>query len=465
MSELRVDRTAIDGLLTVQLPLFGDNRGWFKENWQRQKMVALGLPDFGPVQQNMSFNGRAGATRGIHAEPWDKFVSIAHGRVFGAWVDLRPGDGFGTVFTHEFGPDQAVFVPRGVANSYQALEDGTVYSYLVNDHWSPEAKSRYTYVNLFDPALDIPWPIPAEQAEASDADRNHPLLADVTPMAAPERKVVILGANGQLGSSLRALLPDAVALGRDDLDLTDPAAIDAHDFSGADVVINAAAYTAVDAAETEDGRSDAWALNATAVAHLAAAARRHGSTLVHVSSDYVFDGTADEIHEDDPMAPLGVYGQTKAAGDLAAMGAPKHLIVRTSWVIGNGNNFVRTMASLADRGIQPSVISDATGRLTFTDDLAAAIVHLVERDEHGVFNVSNTGPLMSWYDVAARVFELRGRNRDDVTPTTAAEYYAGKDGVAPRPARSGFTLDKLIATGFTPADADERLVAYVRALA
>ena len=89
MTDLAVHATAIPGLLVVDLPLHGDARGWFKENWQREKMVALGLPDFEPVQNNMSFNHEPGVTRGLHAEPWDKLVALAHGRIFGAWVDLR----------------------------------------------------------------------------------------------------------------------------------------------------------------------------------------------------------------------------------------------------------------------------------------------------------------------------------------------------------------------------------------
>ena len=103
MTDLRVEQTPIPGLLVVHLPVHGDSRGWFKENWQREKMVALGLPDFGPVQNNMSFNASRGATRGIHTEPWDKFVSVLTGRVFGAWVDMREGPSFGTVFTIESG--------------------------------------------------------------------------------------------------------------------------------------------------------------------------------------------------------------------------------------------------------------------------------------------------------------------------------------------------------------------------
>ena len=127
-----VESTPIPGMVVVRLDVREDARGWFKENWQREKMVALGLPDFGPVQNNISFNAAAGATRGIHAEPWDKFVSVGTGRVFGAWVDLREGDSFGAVFTVEITPWVAGFlVPRGVGNAFQTLEDATSYTYLV----------------------------------------------------------------------------------------------------------------------------------------------------------------------------------------------------------------------------------------------------------------------------------------------------------------------------------------------
>ena len=108
--ELKVERTNIPGLIVFDLPVHGDNRGWFKENWQRAKMTALGLPDFGPVQNNISFNAKKGVTRGIHAEPWDKYISIATGAVFGAWVDLRPGESFGQVYTTRLDPSKAIYV-------------------------------------------------------------------------------------------------------------------------------------------------------------------------------------------------------------------------------------------------------------------------------------------------------------------------------------------------------------------
>ena len=177
---LAVRETVIPGFFEVDLILHGDERGWFKENYQQEKLEALGLPHFEIVQNNMSFNAERGATRGLHAEPWEKFISLANGKVFCAWVDLRKGDSFGKVLTLELTPEKAVFVPRGVANGYQTLEDNVTYTYLVNEHWSPDAK--YAAVNLFDPELHIDWPINQTQAVVSEKDRNNPLLKDVAPM-------------------------------------------------------------------------------------------------------------------------------------------------------------------------------------------------------------------------------------------------------------------------------------------
>lgn len=170
----------IPGFFVVKMPVHGDNRGWFKENYQEQKMRALGLPALNVVQNNISFNNETGVTRGLHAEPWNKFISTAVGRVFGAWCDLRKGDSFGRTFSLELNPGTAVYVPKGVANGYQTLEKNVAYTYLVDEHWSPE--SEYTFVNSFDPQLDIKWPIPKDQAITSEKDNAHPLLKDVTPM-------------------------------------------------------------------------------------------------------------------------------------------------------------------------------------------------------------------------------------------------------------------------------------------
>lgn len=159
-------------------------------------------------------------------------------------------------------------------------------------------------------------------------------------------------------------------------------------------------------------------------------------------------------------SPLGVYGQSKAGGDAAVTAVP-HYLVRTSWVVGDGKNFVRTMATLAENGVAPAVVSDQLGRLTFTKDLAAGIIHLITmRPEFGTYNLSNEGPELSWQQIAARVFELTGHDPKLVTPISTEEYFAGKS-VAPRPANSTLDLAKIEATGFIPADADHRLKEYL----
>jgi len=456
---LSLVETSIPGLVLVQLPVHGDSRGWFKENWQREKMVAAGLPDFGPVQNNVSFNDARGTTRGVHAEPWDKYVSVATGRIFGAWVDLREGDTFGAVFTAELDPSVAIFVPRGVGNSFQTLDENTAYTYLVNDHWSADAAAKYTFLNLADETVAIRWPIELESAELSDKDKAHPRLADVVPM--PAKKTLILGANGQLGRALVAAIPTAIALSRTEFDVTDPEAYDAFGWQEYDTVINASAYTNVDVAETDEGRRAAWAVNVSAVALLAAAANLHGLTLVHVSSDYVFDGQATTHDEDEALSPLGVYGQTKAAADAIVKTVSRHYVLRTSWVIGEGDNFVRTMASLAERGVNPAVVDDQIGRLTFTEDLAAGIVHLLAvRAAYGTYNLTNSGDAVTWADIARKVYELTGHEPARVTGVTTAVYFAEK-AAAPRPLNSSLKLDKIRATGFEPRSGADALRSYL----
>lgn len=461
--DLTVHTTAIDGLRFVEVPVHGDNRGWFKENWQRAKAVAAGLPDASFVQNNISFNGSRGTTRGIHAEPWDKYVSVATGRIFGAWVDLRQGPGFGTVVTHEVTPGTAVFVPRGVGNAFQTLEEATAYTYLVTDHWRADATGDYSFVNLGDPQLGIEWPVPLSQAELSDKDRAHPALDDVAPLApAP---VLVLGARGQVGLALTELLAARglpfTAWTRSELDLADPASWPAEISSGDALrryraVVNAAAFTAVDAAESTEGRAAAWAVNATGVGALAAACARAGTTLVHFSTDYVFDGAlplGSAYAPEDPVAPLSVYGQSKAAGETAVRACPRHYVIRTSWVIGQGKNFVATMADLARRGVDPAVVADQHGRLTAAVDLAEGALHLVDSGAApGTYHLTGSGEPCTWAEIARWVFEELGVDPERVRPVGTAEYTAGKVGIAPRPTNSCLDTTRLEATGFSPRD-------------
>ncbi|SDS58908.1 sugar nucleotide-binding protein [Corynebacterium timonense] len=434
--------TPINGLEIHPLTIHEDNRGWFKENWSGQRLR--------PAQNNVSFNARRGATRGMHAEPWDKWVSVASGRVYGAWVDMREGSPtYGVTWGTEIGPDTAVFVPRGVANGFQALDDATSYIYLVNQRYNPEGD--YAFCSY----REIEWPL--EPTELSAADATHPMLADATPVA--PQKILVTGANGQLGRALRAVYSagEAEFFGREELDITAPGE---RDWSRYRAIINCAAYNDVNGAETD--RERAWAVNASAVAGLARIADEHDLILVHVSSDYIFDGCTEVHTEEELPSPLSAYGASKAAGDTAAQTARKHYVIRTSWVFGEGENFMESMARLYERGVQPSVIMDQRGRPTHAEDLAKGIAHLLATGaEYGVYNITSAGDTAGRDEIAMAVFAGLGGDPADVHPVTTAQYAALAGPEAPRPAESTLSLDKITATGFTPSHWRAALAIYL----
>lgn len=274
--------------------------------------------------------------------------------------------------------------------------------------------------------------------------------------------IFIVGANGQLGTALRAQYPTARSADIAELDITSRESVENFDWSSITTILNAAAYTNVDGAETPEGRVAAWKVNAVAVANLVRIAKKYNITLVHISSDYVFDGTKELHTEDEPFSPLSVYGASKAAGDLAVAILPNYYLLRTTWVIGEGKNFVRTMLDLAKRGISPSVVSDQVGRLTFTSELARAIDHLLTSDApFGTYNITNDGPVASWAEITRQIFSYAGYTDSNVTDTTTAEYFAGKEGIAPRPLGSIMSLEKLQATGFESKNWQDELKAYI----
>ena len=222
-------------------------------------------------------------------------------------------------------------------------------------------------------------------------------------------KVLITGAGGQLGRALQRTAPagaQIVALGRDGLDIGDAAAVAGLVAAHApDLVINAAAYTAVDRAESEEAQ--AFRINGQAPGHLAAAAHAQGARFIHVSTDFVFDGTAGSPYAPDhPTAPLGVYGVSKFAGEEAVRSAhPQALIVRTAWVYGvTGTNFVRTMLRLMAERDKVGVVADQIGTPTCADSLARALWALDAAGARGTHHWTDSGAA-SWYDFAVAIQE------------------------------------------------------------
>ena len=227
-------------------------------------------------------------------------------------------------------------------------------------------------------------------------------------------KLLILGRHGQLATHLRALAPEAECWGRETLDLAgDAASIEQRLVQARpSAIINAAAYTAVDKAETE--RAAAWAVNVTAVAAVARAAEQLAVPLVHFSTDYVFDGQNTAPYAPaDPVAPLGVYGATKLAGELAvATLCRSGWTLRTSWVFSeHGSNFVKTMLRLGAERSTLNVVSDQYGRPSYAGDLAVLALRLVEAAKAGalphtpgLYHVG-AGPVTTWYGFAQQIFD------------------------------------------------------------
>ena len=273
-------------------------------------------------------------------------------------------------------------------------------------------------------------------------------------------KIMITGAYGMLGSDLREVLKnfELIATGSKDLDISDEEKVmDLICEKSPDLVINAAAYTAVD--DCESHYDEAYAVNAIGPKNLAIACRKQDIPLVHISTDYVFDGNKrTPLIETDKLGPQSAYGKTKLEGEkFIQENTDKYFILRTAWLYGlHGNNFVMTMLDLAETHDEITVVNDQIGSPTYSLDLAVAITNLLHSDKYGIYHVTNEGEC-SWYDFAKLIFELS--NLDvNVIPVSTEEFPRP----APRPHYSVLDNKKWNASGFVPMrDYKEALGAYL----
>jgi dTDP-4-dehydrorhamnose reductase len=280
--------------------------------------------------------------------------------------------------------------------------------------------------------------------------------------------ILVTGGSGQLGGAILRLAghdAEIVAPGRDQLDLTDARALNAMITTRPwAAVVNCAAYTAVDKAESDVVQ--AWRVNALAPAALAAASAQAGIPILQVSTDYVFSGAKSEPYvEEDAVAPLGVYGASKLGGELAVRTAnPRHLILRTAWVVSaTGQNFVKTMLRLGAERPQLRVVADQHGCPTSADDIARAILTILarfvgegEQGPYGTYHFVNAGDA-TWHDLAARVFAraaAHGRTAPSIQPIATSDYPTP----AARPANSRLATHKIMRDfGITPRDWHEAI--------
>lgn len=271
-------------------------------------------------------------------------------------------------------------------------------------------------------------------------------------MRGNEMKYLIVGAKGQLGQELQHLLSNQhvefVAFDADELDITNREQVfETLQSINPDVVLDAAAYTAVDAAEDE-GKELNWLVNAEGTKNLADAVAKIDSILVYVSTDYVFDGTKDgEYLESDVTHPMNEYGKAKLAGEDAVLNSgAKAYIVRTSWVFGEyGNNFVFTMQKLAQKLDKLTVVDDQLGRPTWTKTLAQFMMHLISVEaDYGIYHLSNDGEA-TWYEFAKEIL----KDEDVVVEPVTSDAFPQK---AYRPKKSVMSLEKSKKTGFKILD-------------
>ena len=262
-------------------------------------------------------------------------------------------------------------------------------------------------------------------------------------------KILITGSNGMLGHDLINVLKekhDLIPTTSKTLDITDKKqTIDFIRDKKPDIVINSAAYTDVDGCE--ENQDLAYSVNGDGVRNLALACSEIDCPLVHISTDYVFDGSATEpIREDGEIGPISIYGKSKLEGEEAIQEIlDKYFIIRTAWLYGiNGRNFPKTMLELAENHPEITVVYDEVGTPTYTPDLAEGISRLIETDYYGIYHLTNSGSC-SWCEFARYIFEIAGRDVK-VIPVTASEFARP----APRPSYSVLDNSNWIERGFKP---------------
>ena len=421
---MQITSTAIPEVKEIRPVRHQDPRGFFAEIFRESTLREHGI-DGAFVQENHSLSVERGVVRGLHFQSppaaQAKLVRVAAGPILDVAVDIRRGSpsyGRHVAVVLSAAEGNQLFVPEGFAHGFCTIEPNTEVVYKVNRYYSREHDLGLAWN---DPALEIDWGISADarhivrQGPAPAVSRR---AAGLFPLRlrAPAMKLLVLGAGGQLGRELcRLKWPSGFRIAAYDHARLDIAQRDPVFAAVArerpDIVINAAAYTAVDRAESEPDA--AWAGNSGGPANLAAACNEAAIPLIHVSTDYVFDGAKTAPYrEDDPVAPLGVYGASKDAGERAVRQAlPQHVIVRTAWLYSaHGSNFVRTMLRLADERPVLRVVADQRGSPTSAAELAAALGGIAQQvaagnTGWGTYHFAGAGST-TWHGFAEAIFEL-----------------------------------------------------------
>ncbi len=440
---------------------FGDARGYFSPYFIQKDFEELGLKKV--VQTNRSMSSK-GVLRGLHFQKnpkcQAKIVEVIKGRAIDVVVDMRidsPTYGKYTTVLLTEDNNRQLFVPKGFAHGFLALEDDTVFQYIVDNDYAPKLEAGILWN---DPDININWDelfktYDIQSPLLSPKDGLHPGIKDNKVIFKREQeKYLITGVKGQLGFDVkrtllnRGIKPENIlAVDVDEMDITNKEEVmkTVKGFAP-DVIFHCAAYTAVDKAEEDE--LTATAVNVTGTRNLTEASLAVGAKIVYVSTDYVFDGKKDGLYTpEDRVNPQSAYGMTKYLGEHEVKKNPRHFIARTSWVFGiNGNNFVKTMLKLAENHRELNVVCDQVGSPTYTIDLANTLVDLAETDAYGTFHTTNE-EYCSWAEFADYIFKVN--HKDVKVNYVTTEEYARILGrkQAYRPLNSRLDKAKLSETG------------------
>ncbi len=280
------------------------------------------------------------------------------------------------------------------------------------------------------------------------------------------KKILITGGNGQLGLALKDVLAQEIILltDTDNMDITNQEQVEKTFFEFKPThLVHGAAMTNVDGCE--ENPDLAHKVNAEGTKYLAQACKSHTCQMIYVSTDYVFDGTKKEPYtEEDKPNPQSVYGKTKLEGEKHTLELPDSYVVRTSWVYGEGKNFVRTMLALSEKMDEIRVVNDQFGRPTYAPDLAQAIYDIIQKQpKPGIYNVTGDGSIISWADFAREIFKIAGK-KTNVVEISTEEYlfqYPGKK-IAPRPKYSSLIISKANNNKLYISNVDNSLCVYLR---
>lgn len=464
---MKIVETKFEGLLVIEPKIWGDDRGYFFETFKKETLSHHGV-DINWIQDNEAYSEK-GVLRGLHYQlnpkAQSKLVRVAQGEVLDVVLDIRPdsptyGETFSIILSGT--NKKQLLVPKGFAHGYVVLSETALFLYKVD---MPYAKDLEAGISYNDPKLNIDWKIPLSELKLSEKDKIQPSFENHIPFKkakASNNKISILvtGANGQLGQSFQKIANqfshcDFHFYGSTDLDIRDGKAIIKEiEKVNPQVFINCAAYTKVD--DAEDHEEANWNVNVIATHNIARICKKHDILLFHYSSDYVYHSVEGEkMNELTPTTPQGKYAASKLRSEeVIDATSPQAVIMRTSWIYSEfGHNFLKTMLSLGERGIDLKVVNDQVGAPTYATDIALSTMRIIEQIEDKsvtlthpmIINYAGEG-MTNWHDFAAYIFECAGIEVN-LTGIPTEEYPTK----AKRPKWSVLDMERIESTfGITP---------------